>query len=99
MIEYEVHVRPSSEELPRNEQLAWRQAEVAADPVEVEPAVAEMVINRIIDNAAVAAASLRRHPVMTARDQARRHQLSDGASLFGFGASGGISPEWAAWAN
>lgn len=35
MIEYDVHTRPSEKALPRHQQLAWRIAEVAADPVEV----------------------------------------------------------------
>ena len=38
----------------RADQLAWKIAEVAADPVAVETDVVEMIGNRIIDNAAVA---------------------------------------------
>src|SRR5690606_18599362 len=54
-ITHHVRVYTSEEQLPREEQLAWKLARLAADPVEVERDVVEMTINRIIDNAAVAA--------------------------------------------
>ena len=95
------HVRTykSAELLPREEQLAWKIASVAADPVAVEDDVIEMIGNRIIDNAAVAAASLNRHPVTNARAQAAAHPCSPGATLFGLDGQWRVSPEWAAWAN
>jgi len=49
---HSVRTRKSADHLPRTEQLAWKIAEVAADPVAVEPEVVEMIGNRIIDNAA-----------------------------------------------
>ena len=58
-----------------------------------------MVINRVIDDAAVAAAALARGPVRAAREQALRHPASPGATVWGAAADIGISPEWAAWAN
>ena len=64
-----VRMYRSDESLPREEQLAWKIAEVAADPVDVTPEVTEMIINRMIDNAAVATASLSRAPVVAARGQ------------------------------
>jgi 2-methylcitrate dehydratase len=72
-------------------------AEVATDPVAVEPETAEMVLNRIIDNAAVSAASVVRRPVTVARQQALAHPVRQGASVFGV--EGTYSAEWAAWAN
>ncbi|NQX25858.1 MmgE/PrpD family protein [Microbacteriaceae bacterium VKM Ac-2854] len=99
---HHVRVYRSSEPLPREEQLAWRIAEVATDPVEVTPEVAEMVINRVIDNAAVAVASLTRRPVVSARSQALAHPSSTGgagANVFGESPDTRVSPEWAAWAN
>ncbi|GAB3752715.1 MmgE/PrpD family protein [Microlunatus parietis] len=87
----------SADALPREQQLAWRLAETAVDPVEVLPEVVEMIGNRIIDNAAVAVASLRRGPVVHARHQAEAHPYRPGSAVFGIG--GGFSPEWAAWAN
>jgi 2-methylcitrate dehydratase len=94
---HEVRVHPSEESLPREQQLAWKIAEVAADPVAVTDEVADMVINRVIDNAAVAAAALSRAPVSAARNQAARHPYAPGATVFGL--HGWYSPEWAAWAN
>jgi 2-methylcitrate dehydratase len=94
-----VRTHKSSENLPRADQLAWKIAEVASDPVAVEPAVIEMIGNRIIDNAAVAAASVARRPVASARAQAMAHPFKRGATVFGLPQSQRISPEWAAWAN
>ena len=98
------HVRPykSEEILERKDQLAWKIAEVATDPVEILPEVTEMVINRIIDNASVAVASLMRKPVVSARSQALSHPKSNngkGANVFGTDPAVRTSPEWAAWAN
>ncbi len=92
-----VRTRTSAEDFPQSEHLAWKVAEVAADSVEVPEATAEMIVNRIIDNASVAAASLVRRPVTSARAQAQAHPYNPGATVFGI--SGTYSPEWAAWAN
>ncbi|GAA4284695.1 MmgE/PrpD family protein [Brevibacterium daeguense] len=99
MINHEVRTYRSSEHLPREEQLAWKIAEVAADPVDIDPAVTDMVINRIIDNAAVAAASVRRSAPTHAREQAQPHTTEPGATVFGLPLQDTVSPEWAAWAN
>ncbi|MFD1882276.1 MmgE/PrpD family protein [Paracoccus pacificus] len=87
----------SAENLAREDQLAWKFAEIAADPVAVDDDVTEMIINRVIDNAAVAAASVARRPVASARAQALAHPYSPGSTVFGV--SERVSPEWAAWAN
>jgi len=89
----------SAEHLPRQDQLAYKIAEVAVDPVAVEDDVVEMIGNRIIDNASVAAASLARHPIISARAQAQAHPYSPGSTVFGLKAAERFSPEWAAWAN
>ncbi|MCU1425494.1 MAG: 2-methylcitrate dehydratase, partial [Microbacteriaceae bacterium] len=73
MNKHSVRVYRSDESLPREEQLAWKIAEVAAENVLPTDAVTEMVINRIIDNASVAAASLTRASVVAARAQALAH--------------------------
>jgi 2-methylcitrate dehydratase len=88
----------SDENLAREDQLAHKIAEVAADRVDVTPEVTDMVINRVIDNAAVAAASLTRAPVVSAREQAERHGGFEPGSTV-FGTTTRVSPEWAAWAN
>ncbi len=99
MIDHKVHASPSKAELPREKQLAWKMAEVAADPVEVESDVTDMVINRIIDNASVAIASLNRGPIKSARAMACAHPRSGGATMFGAPADKKICAEWAAWVN
>ncbi|MUK03405.1 MmgE/PrpD family protein [Vibrio cholerae] len=97
---HHVRVHRSEENLPRTGQLAWKIAEVATDAVDVTPDVTDMVINRIIDNASVAIASLNRAPVVAARAQALSHPPSahgSGAAVFGVDTA--VSAEWAAWAN
>lgn len=101
-VTHHVRVYKSEEDLPRENQLAWKIAEVATDAVEVEQDVVDMIINRIIDNASVAAASLTRGPIVAARDQAFSHPVStggSGATVFGAPLDKHTSPEWAAWAN
>ena len=99
MILHDVRVHPEADRLPREDQLAWKIAAVAADPVAVEAEVGEMIVNRLIDNAAVAIASVNRHPVVSARDQALAHARPGGATVFGLGPEVRVHAEWAAWAN
>ena len=95
-----VRVYKSEENLPREGQLAWKIATVASEQIEATDAVADMVINRIIDNASVATASLTRAPVVAARAQAEANPVSrNGAGSTVFGSALPTSPEWAAWAN
>ncbi|HLR93688.1 MAG TPA: MmgE/PrpD family protein [Jiangellaceae bacterium] len=96
---HDVRVHPSAANLAREDQLAWKIAEVATDPVEVTHEVTDMIINRVIDNAAVAAASLTRGPAVASRAQAQTHPYTPGATVFGLEQSERVSPEWAAWAN
>jgi len=101
-ITHHVRVHRSEENLVREGQLAWSLARVAVDPVAVDADVVDMVINRVIDNAAVAAASLSRGPVSAARQQALDHAVSIGgvgSTVFGCAVERRSSPEWAAWAN
>jgi 2-methylcitrate dehydratase len=96
---HDVRVHPEKDRLPRDAQLAWKIAAIAADPVEVESEVAEMIINRVIDNASVAIAAINRHPVTTARAEALAHARPGGATVFGCGPDVRVHAEWAAWAN
>ena len=96
---HEVRVHPSKSLLKRDDQLAWKIAGVAADKVAVEKDVTAMIINRMIDNAAVAVASVNRGPVVSARAMALGHAKRGGATVFGLPARKTVSPEWAAWAN
>ena len=96
---HSIRTHREAEGLARNDQLAWKIAAVAADPVPVEPAVADMIVNRIIDNAAVALAGVDRRPVAVARAQAIAHARRGGATVFGLPGTQRSSAEWAAWAN
>ena len=97
---HSVRVYRSDEDLPRTEQLAWKIAEVATEKIDATDAVTDMVINRVIDNASVATASLRRGPIVSSRSQAAAHPVSRGGSgSTVFGTRELTSPEWAAWAN
>ncbi|MFJ3821354.1 MmgE/PrpD family protein [Streptomyces nodosus] len=98
MIEHRVRVHPSADRLPREDQLAWKLAAVATGTEELDVDSAAMAVNRVVDNASVAVASLLRRPVAVARAQATAHPASGpGATVFGTRTR--VSPEWAAWAN
>jgi 2-methylcitrate dehydratase len=99
MINHEVRVHPSKDKLKREDQLAWKIAAVAADKVKVQRDVTDMIINRMIDNAAVAIASVNRSSAVSARGMAMGHPRKGGATVFGVASTKRVSPEWAAWAN
>ena len=99
-----VKVHPEKNLLKKEEQLAWKMAQLAEHRAELDSDAVGMVINRIIDNAAVAVASWNRSAVITAREMALAHPRpnngnSKGASLFGMDATQTFCAEWAAWAN
>ena len=62
-----VKVHPSKSNLKKEDQLAWKIAEIASDKAKLNKDAVDMVINRIIDNASVAIASFNRSPVVSAR--------------------------------
>ena len=99
MIDHAVRAHRSKDNLKREDQFAWKIAEVAADPVAVDDEATDMIINRIIDNASVAVASLNRGPIKSARAMASAHARPGGATLFGAPAGETVCAEWAAWAN
>jgi 2-methylcitrate dehydratase len=94
-----VRVYPSKEPLKKEDQLAYKMAVMANDPVDIDADVTDMIINRIIDNASVAIAATNRRPVANARSQALCHPREGGANVFGMPQDATFSPEWAAWAN
>ena len=99
MIEHLLRVYPSKESLSKKEQLAWKIAEVASDKPPINDDAREMVVNRIIDNAAVAIAAINRSPVANARSQALAHPRQGGATVFGMPNDQTFEAEWVAWAN
>ncbi|HEX2257443.1 MAG TPA: MmgE/PrpD family protein, partial [Afifellaceae bacterium] len=80
-------------------QLAWKLAAMAADDTEIDPAAAETVIDRLIDNAAVALAAINRAPPANARSQALAFPRVGGATLYGLPPDRRFDCGWAAWAN
>ena len=99
MIVHNIKVYPSRTYLPKKKQLAWKLAEIASDNSKINKKSLNMVINRIIDNASVAIASLNRKPVISSREMAMRHPKKNGATLFGVKSKLKFDCEWAAWAN
>ena len=83
MINHKVKVYPSKIKLGKKNQLAWKIAVTASDNAKLNKGSIEMVINRIIDNASVAIASLNRKPVISAREMAKAHMRKSGATIFG----------------
>ena len=94
-----VKVHPSKSKLQKRDQLAWKLAEIASDKSRPNGEAVEMVINRIIDNASVAIASLNRRPVISSREMALKHFKKNGATLFGVDSKLKFDCEWAAWSN
>ena len=99
MISHKVKVYPSKIHLPKKKQLAWKIANIASDNAKLNKKAVEMVINRIIDNASVAIASLNRKAVISSREMALKHPRKNGATLFGINSKLRFDCEWAAWSN
>ena len=83
MTSHTVKVYPSKVELARADQFAHKIARMAAEKAPIDDTAREMVINRIIDNASVAIASVNRAPVAAARAMALAHPRANGATVFG----------------
>ena len=96
---HQVKTYPSKTKFHKKKHLAWKIAEIASDNAKLNKDSIEMVINRIIDNASVAIASLNRGPVITSREMAFKHPRKYGATLFGVDAKKKFDCEWAAWSN
>jgi len=99
LIIHKVKVYPSKKYLPKKKQLAWKLAEIASDKSKLNKKSVDMVINRIIDNASVAIASLNRKAVITSREMSLKHPKNSGATLFGINSKLRFDCEWAAWSN
>ena len=99
MLLHTVKVSPSKINFPKKKQLAWKIAEIASDNAKLNKDAIEMVINRIIDNASVAIASLNRKAVISSREMAIKHPRKNGANLFGINSKLKFDCEWAAWSN
>ncbi len=96
---HKVKARLSKFNLKKKDQLAWKIAEISSDNAKLDSKSIEMVINRIIDNASVAIASLNRKAVISSREMALKHPKKNGATLFGVSSKLKFECEWAAWSN
>jgi len=99
LIVHKIKVYPSKKHLPKKNQLAWKIAEIASDNAKLNKDAIDMAINRIIDNASVAIASLNRNSVVSSREMALKHSRKNGATLFGVNSKLRFDCEWAAWSN
>jgi len=99
MSTFDVKACKPGETPAKEDQLAWKLAEMAVAYWPDDQAVAEMTINRVIDSYAVAMAALNRSPVATARSQALAHPRAGGATVLGLPKDQLVACEWAAWAN
>ncbi len=96
---HKVKVFASKDKLSKKNQLAWKIAEIASDNAKLNKDSVDMVINRMIDNASVAIASLNRKAVITSREMAMKHPRTKGATLFGINSKKKFDCEWATWSN
>ena len=99
MIIHKTKVYPSKVYLPKKKQLAWKLAEIASDNAKINKLSIDMAINRIIDNASVAIASLNRKSVIASREMAMKHPRKNGSTIFGINSSQLFDSEWATWTN
>jgi len=100
LIPHLVRPYPSKEKLDKKDQLAHKLAVLASTEHPIGDDVVDMIINRIIDNASVAIASLNRETVIHAREQAITHSRHKrGATVFGMPNDFVVHAEWAAWVN
>ncbi|MDA0771261.1 MAG: MmgE/PrpD family protein [Chloroflexi bacterium] len=98
---HDVVVEKTSGDLPMEDQLAWKIAEVAsqATKVGIDDDVRAMVKNRLIDNAAIAIAAINERAVAVARAKALPSEGVGGATLYGVDNGRTFAPEKAAFAN
>ena len=99
MIIHKTKVYPSKVYLPKKKQLAWKLAEIASDNAKLNKLSIDMAINRIIDNASVAIASLNRKSVIASREMAMKHPRKNGSTIFGINSNQLFDSEWATWTN
>ncbi len=98
MILHRVRAQRPGERIGREEQLAWKIAEMAAGPAEIDPEAAQAAAMRIVDCWAVALAALNRPAVVAARGAALAYPQGKGATVIGVGPAR-FDPYWAGYAN
>ncbi|MEX2450603.1 MAG: MmgE/PrpD family protein [Rhodospirillales bacterium] len=96
---FDVRACKPGETPAKEDQLAWKLAEMALADWPEDAAINDMVVNRVIDSYAVAMAAINRQPVANARSQAVAHPRAGGATVFGLPKEQRFACEWGAWAN
>lgn len=96
-----VKAEKRSGDLKREDQLAWKLAQLAHDAKDgdLDADVVDMVKNRIIDNAAIALAAVNEHAVTVARDKAMASHGTGKATIYGLPNSEHYGPREAAFVN
>jgi 2-methylcitrate dehydratase len=96
-----VKAEKKSGDLRKEDQLAWKLAELAfkAQDNDFDSDTIDMVKNRIIDNAAIALAAVNEHAVVVARDKALASKGAGKATIYGVPAAETFGPRDAAFVN
>ena len=98
-VTYNIRPYPPDARPAPQDQLTWKIAELAADPAPIDDQAADLAICRLIDNVAVALASLNRAPVAAARAQALCFGRAKGARVLGMPPTVTVQCGWAGYAN
>lgn len=96
-----VKAEKKSGNLKKEEQFAWKLAELAvkAKDVPLDPEAVEMAKCRFIDNAAISIGAINQKAVVVARDKALSSEGTGRATIYGFDHERGFDPSRAAFAN
>lgn len=101
MKKHTVKFHPEKALLKKQDQLAWKLAELAVNTkdADLDADVVDMVKNRIIDNAAIALAAVNEHAVVVARQKALASRGTGKATVYGLSPTETFGPREAAFAN
>jgi 2-methylcitrate dehydratase len=99
MRSFPVKIQLPGEKIKKEDQLAWLIAKMASEDWSLTLEIADMVGNRIVDNAGVAVAALNRNAVKISRAQAMKFENKNGSTIFGLDHRKKYDCQWAAWAN
>jgi 2-methylcitrate dehydratase len=96
-----VKAEKRSGDLKKEDQLAWKIADLAAKTkdADLDADVVDMIKNRIIDNAAIALAAANEHAVVVARDKALASRGTGKATIYGLASDETFGPKEAAFVN
>lgn len=96
-----VKSHPEKDLLKKQDQLAWKLAELAVNTKDgdLDADVVDMIKNRIIDNAAIALAAVNEHAVVVARDKALASRGNGKVTIYGMRPDETFGPREAAFVN